>query len=157
VNLIDFVVLVVAVWLGARGFVKGLLKEALEAASALAGVVVASKSYQPLGDTATLWTGLPPDVTRPVLYAAVAVSVTALGFFITNLVHAFFPRQARARSFDGYGGLIFGVLKGLFFSGLLVVVAAQIPSASIVRALDGSVFGRAVFALTPVLYRQIGS
>ncbi|GEM_PF-5215230 len=156
-NLIDFVVLVVAVWLGARGFVKGLLKEALEAASALAGVVVASKSYQPLGDTATLWTGLPPDVTRPVLYAAVAVSVTALGFFITNLVHAFFPRQARARSFDGYGGLIFGVLKGLFFSGLLVVVAAQIPSASIVRALDGSVFGRAVFALTPVLYRQIGS
>lgn len=156
-NLIDFVVLVVAVWLGARGFVKGLLKEALEAASALAGVVVASKSYQPLGDTATLWTGLPPDVTRPVLYAAVAISVTALGFFITNLVHAFFPRQARARSFDGYGGLIFGVLKGLFFSGLLVVVAAQIPSASIVRALDGSVFGRAVFALTPVLYRQIGS
>ena len=64
-NLIDFVVLVVAVWLGARGFVKGLLKEALEAASALAGVVVASKSYQPLGDTATLWTGLPPDVTVP--------------------------------------------------------------------------------------------
>jgi len=157
VNLIDFVVLALAVWFGARGFVKGLLKEALEAASALAGVVMASKSYRSLGDSAALWTGLPLDVTRPVLYAAVAVSVTALGFFITSLVHALISRQARTRSIDGYGGLIFGVLKGLFFSGLLVVVAAQIPSASIVRVLDGSVFGRMVFALTPVLYRQIGS
>lgn len=156
-NLIDLAVLVVAVWLGARGFVKGLLKEAMEAASALIGVVVASRNYRALGDTVAIWTGLPVDVTRPVMYAVVAVSLTATGFFITNLLHALLPRRARARALDDFGGLAFGMLKGLFFAALFVIAAAQIPSAALTRVLAGSAFSRTVFALAPVLYSRIGS
>lgn len=154
-NLVDLAALILAVWLGVRGYLKGLLREALEAASALVGVVAASRTYGPLGDLVAVYTRLPVDVTRPVMYAAVAVSVTAVGFFIATLIRLVWPGRAKARAFDQYGGLAFGVLKGMFFAALLVLFAAQLPSATLLRALDGSLFGRAVLAAAPVIYRQI--
>lgn len=153
-NLIDLGALLLAVWLGARGYVKGLLKEGMEAASALIGVVAASRTYGELGDFIAIYTGLPLDVTRPVMYAVVAISVTAIGFFITALIHVVLPRRARARSFDGYGGLAFGILKGVFFAALLVLFAAQLPSATLTRALDASAFSRTVLTSAPAIYRQ---
>lgn len=155
-NLVDLGALLLVVWLGVRGYVKGLLQEALEAASALIGVVAASRTYGELGDLVAVYTGLPVDVTRPVMYAAVAVSVTAVGFFVAAMVRLLSARRAqraRARSLDEYGGLIFGVLKGVFFAALLVLFAAQLPSASVWRTLDASAFGRAVMASAPVIYR----
>ena len=62
-NLVDLGALLLAVWLGARGYVKGLLKEGMEAASALLGVVAASRTYGDLGDAVAVATGLP--VTSP--------------------------------------------------------------------------------------------
>src|SRR5690606_36772995 len=74
VSVFDLTALLLAVGLGVRGYVKGLFREGLEAASALAGVLLASRTYRELGDWVTIYTGLPLHVTRPVMYAAVAVS-----------------------------------------------------------------------------------
>lgn len=156
-NLVDLAVLLLAVWLGARGYAKGLLREGLEAASALGGVILAGRTHQILGDTISIYTGLPVSVTHPVMYGAVAVSATAIGFFIVYLIRRVVPKRQGARGLDDWGGLLFGILKGLFFAALLVILVAQIPSATLTRALDRSAFGRTVFVLAPVVYQRIGN
>lgn len=154
-NLVDLTALLLVVWLGVRGYLKGLLQEALEAAAALAGVVAASRTYGTLGDWVAVYTGLPVDVTRPVMYAAVAVSVTAVGFFVATLIRLAWPGRAKVRAFDGYGGLAFGILKGVFLAAILVLFLAQVPSATVLRMLDTSAFGRAVLASVPALYVRL--
>jgi len=156
VSVFDLTALLLAVGLGVRGYVKGLFREGLEAASALAGVLLASRTYRELGDWVTIYTGLPLHVTRPVMYAAVAVSATAIGFFIVFLLQRAFPRRDRSKRLDGLGGLVFGALKGLFLAALLVLLAAQIPSAALTRALYRSAFSQAVFVLAPAVYQRIG-
>lgn len=156
-NLVDLLVLLLALWLGVRGYVNGLLKEGLEAASALGGVALAARTHQVLGDSISIYTGLPTGVTRPVMYAAVAVSATALGFFLVFWIQRAVPRRARLRRLDGWGGLAFGILKGLFFAALLAVLAAQVPLAALAQALDRSAFCRAVFALAPAIYERLAN
>jgi len=91
-----------------------------------------------------------------VMYGAVAVSATAIGFFVISLIRRFLPKRERMRRFDDLGGLAFGVLKGFFFAALLVILAAQVPAATLTRALDRSAFGRAVFVLAPAVYQRLG-
>ena len=155
-NLVDLATLLLVVWFGARGYAKGLVREGLEAASALGGVVLAARTHEALGDAVTIYTGLPIGVTRPVMYGAVAVSATAIGFFVISLIRRFLPKRERMRRFDDLGGLAFGVLKGFFFAALLVILAAQVPAATLTRALDRSAFGRAVFVLAPAVYQRLG-
>lgn len=154
-NVIDLLTFVAVLIIGFKGLRKGLVKEFLEACSAVLGLVIAYHTYDQWGTTVTLATGIPVDVTRPVIFAAVAIAATAIGFLVASYVAQVAPEVGWFRTFNGIGGMAFGTCKGLFYAVLVVLLLAQAPFASVATALDGSAFGRAIYRLMPEVFRRI--
>lgn len=154
-NGVDLLVVIVSGIAGVRGFRRGLVREGLEAAAALGGVVAGYRAYGSFGISFAISTGLPPGLTRPLLFVVTAVAIASVGFLAARAAARAVAERSGWAVADNLGGLGFGVLKGVFYSSLIVIAAAQTPAAWVTEALDGSAFGRALYAVAPDVYRHV--
>lgn len=153
-NLIDLFVLAVALFFGVRGYRRGLVQESMEGIAVVVGLVVAYRVHASLAMGTTLILGIPESVTRPVLFAAIAIAVTAIGFAVATLLSRAIA-SATWKATDRWGGFTFGMLKGLALCALILVFAGQTRFTSALIALEQSASGRATFALMPEVYRHV--
>lgn len=155
-NLLDLVVVVFVIVLAARGYRRGLVREACEAASTLGALAVAQRMQSPMAASVSLYSGIPQEVTRPVLFVAIALVVAGVGYAVAPWLQDRVPRQGMWGRVDDLGGFGFGLLKGVFFISLLLVVAGQVPIGSVTTLLDGSMFSRSLFTVLPSAFQALG-
>lgn len=156
-NLIDLAAVFVALWCGLWGGRKGLLREGLEAASAVGGVLAAFRLHGRYAAAAAARLQLPEELLRPALLFLIAAALTGAGLIASAMAARAVPKEGAAASLDGALGFLFGAAKGLLFALLVVGVAAEIPVAFVEAALERSVAGRAAYALLPGVYRYVHS
>lgn len=152
-NVVDLLVALFAMAIGVRGYERGFAREGLEAASAVIGVFVAASVYISVGDHLASLSGMSPFVTRITVFLLVAVFLTAIGFLCASFVARRLEPVGTVGAIDGFLGLGFGFVKGLFYAGLIVVVLFQFPVGLISDALYGSIFGRSVATVAPAIFR----
>lgn len=155
-NLIDLAVLAFLIGMAWRGYRRGLIQEGGEALAAVAGLVAAGSVSGPWAAAVAVYTGVPEDVGRPVLFAATAVSVAAAGFALAPVVHRLVVERTGRHRADAWGGACFGAAKALVLCAIALALAARIPLGAVSATLDASAAARAVFAVMPAVYRYIG-
>src|SRR5690606_12903689 len=135
--------------LGVRGYGRGLLREGMEAAFALGGVAAAFRFYPVAGERLSAQTGLPSTVLGGIAFVAIAVSVTAIGFFLAGWLDRRLTRAGGAQLTNGMLGAVFGVLKAGVYASIAVLLASRSPLGSVIDLLEGSLFSRTVLAVFP--------
>ena len=156
-NLIDLAAAFAVLWCGLSGLRKGFVREGLEAASAVGGVLAAFRLHGRYAATAAARLQIPEELLRPALLFLIAAGLTAAGLAASALAARAVPREGAAASVDVALGFLFGAAKGLLFTLLILGGAAEIPSGFVAAALEGSLAGRAAYALLPGVYRYVHS
>lgn len=155
-NLIDLAVLAFLLGMAWRGYRRGLVREGSETVAALAGLATAYSVSGPWAARLAVHTGVPEDVGRPVLFAATAVAVAAMGFALAPVFHRLLIDRTGRQRLDAWGGVCFGAAKALILSAVVLALAARIPLGMVSATLDASAAARAVFAVMPAVYRYVG-
>jgi len=149
---VDVVVAVLLVVLAVRGWVRGLVREVLDVAGLVLGILVAFRLSGPFGDALAARFGLAPEIARlgaglvlmVIVGAGLGLAARALGL-LARLPGLSLPNRALGAGFAAAGG----ALAVLLFASLARVV----PAAD--DALTGSVVGAA--AASPVADALVGA
>lgn len=154
-NFIDLLVFLWALAVGVRGYRRGMVLEGLEAFSALGGLAVAHHFHRDLGRALSINIGVSESFSRGLAFIGVALAIASSGYGLAWWLSKKVPDEGAWARVDSFGGLVFGAAKGVVYSGLALVLIAQIPLGIVSEWTYGSAVCRAMFALLPELYESL--
>lgn len=125
--MIDFVVGGVLVALVIRGWLRGLLRQALDVAVLVVGVFLAFRLSTPAGALVSAMAGLSPEVSRLVGGIGVFLIVSVGAAVVGHLLHRGVAALPGLSTLNRLGGAAFAALWGLALTTLVVTVLAIVP------------------------------
>lgn len=138
--MIDFVLGALFVALVVRGWMKGLVREALDVATLLLGALLAFRFSGAVGNVLSAMTGIAPEAARMVggFLAFLAISIGAA--FVSGLIHRTIKRLPAMTTLNRLGGAALGGIYALVLATLAVTLMSVVPlPATLAKPIDESV------------------
>jgi len=138
-----------------RGFLRGLLQEALEVGGLAVALYGGLRLFRPLGG----WIldrvpTLPREAALAIAFGLVVAVVLTAGEVLAGMVVPLAGRSPFSWA-DSLGGAVLGAVKGLAVVAALVVLVAGLPPGDLQDELSDSVISREMRALVPPLWEEI--
>jgi len=138
-----------------RGFLRGLLQEALEVGVLAVALYGGLRLFRPLGG----WIldrvpTLPREAALAIAFGLVVAVVLTAGEVLAGMVVHLAGRSPLSWA-DSLGGAVLGAVKGLAVVAALVVLVAGLPPGDLQDELSDSVISREMRALVPPLWEEI--
>lgn len=155
INWVDILIVIYIVRAFFHGKKRGLGVEIIALISALAAWVLVLHFYQGLGQSLNKWFLLSLPTARVVSFIGIGLFILFLGAVLGRLLKrimklSFLPNIERI------GGYIFGTVRGISLSALVVVSLALTPAKSIQQEVYiNSFLGNYLVALSPKLHEWI--
>ncbi len=154
-HLFDIVVSVFFSYIVIRGYFRGLLREAFNLLGICGGGLIAVRFCPGLADFLQGILGLSAGYSKAAAFVLVWVFVYVLmffcGMFLQNLV-----KLLLLEWIDRVGGVVFGLLKGFFIVGLIVISLLKFPIMSKYREeVEKTIIVKPIAVWTPKIYNQI--
>lgn len=150
-NQVDFFILLVVAACALSGARRGLISSAGDILTLVVGLGVGSLAY-PIVDYPLRWFGLPPTVSGPIGFSAVAVAAVLLvGWGISALA----ARHELPKPTNRIGGAAFGVALGVILAAALVLFSSALPNAA--EPVGRSTLGRRITVIVPRLHESMES
>ncbi|MGE0228374.1 MAG: CvpA family protein [Dehalococcoidia bacterium] len=136
---IDLVILGVIAWTTFAAFRAGLIREVVPLVSVIVGAIVASRLYDDLAENIDFI--IDDESTRKfIAFVSIFVGIVVIGHVIAIALRTM-ATLLMLGPLDHLGGAVFGFLKGLLFTQILVFAATSFPIAdSVERAMEDSAF-----------------
>jgi membrane protein required for colicin V production len=148
-NWVDFLILGILAWFTYAAFNAGLIREVVTIIGAVFAVALAGLFYMELAEDVHV--AVDDQETAEIIAFGMIFGATVLA---SQLV-ALFLKQAASLLllgiFDSVGGAAIGMLKGLVFVEIGLIVAITFPSLGFDTAVDGSVLAPFFLDLVPIL------
>jgi membrane protein required for colicin V production len=142
VNRIDVVLAVLLALFALRGFFRGFARELFALLGLVGGVALALTRYAEAAEM--LPPSVPPDL-RPVLAFLILFFAVVLAARLVGALVRYLLGMVLLSPLDRLAGAVFGAAKGVaIVGGLLMLLRAIAPSATIERALGESVVMRSI-------------
>lgn len=155
-NVLDGAVFFAMMFMGMRSLRRGFWTELLEAVVAGTSVVVGWIVAPSVADTLARHTGLPYPFYHGTAFLTIAVTLTAIGFY---MVGRFVGRPSAPNEHRGFvhvAGFAFGVAKTVLYASLIAIALSDVRHGFVTDTLDGSLFARTVMRMAPAVYGRIG-
>ena len=135
--LLDIVIWVVLFFFVAKGFSKGLVREACSLLGLVTGGWAAFRYYSFLSQGIRHFINLPPQVAQPLSFLLIFLLLGILFYFLGHLLTVIFKVMLLG-GVNRIGGVVFGFLQGGFVLCVILYLATTKPMPDKVR---GIVFG----------------
>lgn len=138
-----------------RGFLRGLVQEALEVAVLALALYGGLRLYRPLGEgILRRLTVLPREAAYAIAFGVVAAAVLVAGATLTGML-GHLARHSPLSWADSLGGALVGAVKGLGIVAALVVIVAGLPPGDLRDELSDSFISRELRSLLPPLWDEM--
>ncbi|MEZ4553538.1 MAG: CvpA family protein [Dehalococcoidia bacterium] len=136
---IDLVILGVIAWSTFAAFRAGLIREVVPLISVIVGAIAASRLYDDLA--ANIDFIIDDEAARKfIAFVSIFVGIVVIGHIIALALRTM-ATLLMLGPLDHLGGAVFGFLKGLLFTQILVFAATSFPIAdNVERAMEDSAF-----------------
>ena len=132
INMLDCVLLVILLFFGVKGLIRGLVQEVAGLLGVAAGILLArtfGASLAPILTQYGVSSSFSPLLSMALLFLAGVFLVGIIAHILHNLLESAF-----AGGIDRFLGLIAGLAKGLLFAGLIGYIAVRlVPEMTIVK------------------------
>jgi membrane protein required for colicin V production len=124
--LLDILIWVVLFFFVAKGFSKGLVREACSLLGLVTGGWAAFRYYSFLSEGLRHFINLPPQVAQPLSFLLIFLLLGILFYFLGHLLTVIFKVMLLG-GINRIGGVLFGVLQGGFVLCVLLYLATTRP------------------------------
>lgn len=124
--LLDFVIWAILLFFVAKGFSKGLIREACTLLGLVTGGWAAFRYYPSLSQGIKFFINLPPQVAQPLSFFLVFTLFGVLFYFLGHLLTVVFKVMLLG-GINRIGGILFGVLEGGFVLCVLLHLGTTKP------------------------------
>ncbi|MBQ9105531.1 MAG: CvpA family protein [Mailhella sp.] len=132
INMLDCVLLVILLFFGVKGLIRGLVQEVAGLLGVAAGILLArtfGTSLAPILTQYGVSSSFSPLLSMALLFLAGVFLVGIIAHILHNLLESAF-----AGGIDRFLGLFAGLAKGLLFAGLIGYIAVRlVPEMTIVK------------------------
>ncbi|MBQ8744029.1 MAG: CvpA family protein [Mailhella sp.] len=132
INMLDCVLLVILLFFGVKGLIRGLVQEVADLLGVAAGILLArtfGTSLAPILTQYGVSSSFSPLLSMALLFLAGVFLVGIIAHILHNLLESAF-----AGGIDRFLGLFAGLAKGLLFAGLIGYIAVRlVPEMTIVK------------------------
>ncbi|MEW6088715.1 MAG: CvpA family protein [bacterium] len=154
-HLFDIIVLGFFLYIVIRGYIRGLLREAFNLFGIFGGGLIAVKLGPGLAGIFENVLGLSPGYGKAVAFSLVWIFIYILMFFcgkfLQNLVKLLLLEWV-----DKFGGVVFGLMKGFFIAGLVVISLLKFPLIPRYRQeVEKTIIVKPIAVYTPKVYNLI--
>lgn len=134
--MIDFALGALLVVLVVRGWLRGLVREALDVATMVVGAVLAFRLAVPLGAVVADAVGVSPEVGRLIAGTVSFVAVTVGAALLSSAIHRTIRRLPAMTTLNRLGGAALGGLYAIVVATVALTLVAVLP---VPAALDAGV------------------
>ncbi|UFS72462.1 CvpA family protein [Geomonas sp. RF6] len=124
--LLDILIWAVLLFFVAKGFSKGLVREACSLLGLVSGGWAAFRYYSHLADTLRVFIRLPQGVAQPLSFLLIFLTLGILFYFLGHLLTVVFKIMLLG-GINRIGGIAFGFLEGGFLLCMLLYVGTLGP------------------------------
>lgn len=124
--LLDILIWVVLLFFVAKGFSKGLVREACSLLGLVTGGWAAFRYYSPLSQGIRHFINLPPQVAQPLSFLLIFMLLGMLFYFLGHLLTVIFKVMLLG-GINRVGGVVFGFLEGGFLLCVVLYLATTKP------------------------------
>lgn len=110
-----------------RGWARGLIREALDVVTLVAGAVLAFRLAGPVGSTLAAMSGMSPEVTEMVAGAGLFVGISIGAAVAARLIHSTIRRLPGLTFLNRLGGAALGAVYGLVLVTVAVTLLSVLP------------------------------
>lgn len=145
--LLDILIWAVLIFFVAKGFSKGLVREACSLLGLVTGGWAAFRYYSFLSQGIRSFINLPPLVAHPLSFFLIFLLIGILFYLLGHLLTVIFKIMLLG-GINRIGGVVFGFLEGGFVLCMLLYLATMKPVPDKVRAMVAGSKTAHAFALT---------
>lgn len=154
-HLFDIIVSVFFSYVVIRGYFRGLLREAFNLFGICGGGLIAVRFSPVASGILQNVLGLSPVFSRAIAFSLIWILVYVLmffcGMFLQNLV-----KLLLSEWIDKIGGVIFGLLKGFFIVGLIVISLLKFPvMPKYKEEIEKTALVKPIVVWTPRVYNRV--
>ena len=124
--LLDILIWAVLLFFVAKGFSKGLVREACSLMGLLAGGWAAFRYYSSLAEKMRVFINLPQQVAQPLSFLLIFLMLGILFYFLGHLITVIFKVMLLG-GINRIGGILFGLLEGGFVLCVVLYLATSKP------------------------------
>jgi len=124
--MIDFIVLALFVLLVVRGWVRGLVREAIDVGTLVVGALLAFRLAPTAGRLLSELTNLPPEPARVIGGVVLFIAITVGAAIVGSVIHRSIKHLPGLTTLNRIGGATLGIV----YAAVLVVIAATLVSAA---------------------------
>lgn len=124
--LLDILIWVVLLFFVAKGFSKGLVREACSLLGLVTGGWAAFRYYSFLSEGIRNFINLPPQVAQPLSFLLIFLLLGILFYFLGHLLTVIFKVMLLG-GINRVGGIVFGFLQGGFVLCIILYLATTKP------------------------------
>ena len=136
--LLDILIWAVLVFFVAKGFSKGLVREACSLLGLVTGGWAAFRYYSMLSQGIRVFINLPPQIAQPLSFLLIFMLLGILFYFLGHLLTVIFKIMLLG-GVNRIGGIVFGFLEGGFVLCMVLYLGTTRPVPDKVkRAISGS-------------------
>jgi membrane protein required for colicin V production len=136
--LLDILIWAVLVFFVAKGFSKGLVREACSLLGLVTGGWAAFRYYSHLSQGMRLFINLPPHVAQPLSFLLIFMLLGILFYFLGHLLTVIFKIMLLG-GINRIGGIVFGCLEGCFVLCVILYLGTTKPvPAKVKGVISGS-------------------
>ncbi|MBS3948121.1 MAG: CvpA family protein [Dethiobacter sp.] len=172
ISWLDVGLAVLVFYSAAAGWGRGLVRQFFDVAGVLAAYFVALNHsdfllawlgrYLPLTDWLPSWLDTPlpgglvlGDVIASIISFVLLFLAVRLFFkALAGVLHGFFSLPLLG-TFNGFGGLVLGSVKGIFLALVVVAILSLFPTPFWQRALEQSMAATSILYWLPIVYEQL--
>ena len=125
-NLLDILIWAVLVFFVAKGFSKGLVREACSLLGLVTGGWAAFKYYSSLSQGIRVLINLPPQLAKPLSFLLIFMLLGILFYFLGHLLTVIFKIMLLG-GINRIGGVLFGFLEGGFILCMILYLGTMRP------------------------------
>lgn len=132
--LLDILIWAVLIFFAAKGFSKGLVREACSLLGLVTGGWAAFRYYSFLSQGIRSFINLPPHVAQPLAFLLIFMLLGILFYFLGHLLTVIFKIMLLG-GINRIGGIVFGFLEGGFILCVVLYLATTKPVPEKVRGI----------------------
>ncbi|PRX21663.1 membrane protein required for colicin V production [Orenia metallireducens] len=153
-NLIDIVVIILAVVFMVKGYRLGLIKQLTAILAIIIAIYVAQEQYTIIAEFLVKEFDLALKLGKIISFFLIVVIVTLLinyiGYFLTQLLDIIF-----LSFIDNFGGLLFGLIKGILILYIGLLLLNIIPIELLEKEINQSYFAPKILSFSSVVDKKI--
>jgi membrane protein required for colicin V production len=153
-NLIDIVVIILAVVFMVKGYKLGLIKQLTAILAIIMAIYVAQEQYTIIAGFLTKEFSLTSKLAEVLSFFIIIITVTLvinyIGYFLTQLLDIIF-----LSFIDNFGGLLFGLIKGFLILYIGLLLLNIIPVDLVEKEIAQSYFAPKILSFSSVVDKKI--